>query len=363
MKDVVWLHIGTHKTGSTALQRSLASYDDGTTRYARLGTPHHSAPMAILFRNRPEQNATLRQKGISGPKAEAMAKATRARLLAELQGPARNLIISGEGLSQFPQPAMQDLANFLKDHARQIRILAYVRDPVSYASSMFCQEVKYGRKDFKLPDLRFRRRLEPSLLVFGQDAMEVVAFDRSALQGGDLFADAARRMGTDARKMRRSVANESISAEALALLYFWNRCPDSAMGSRPRLRARHKLISVLGRAFPGRIGLAPALIAPLLDPADLGWLQQTFDIDFSAALSQACLSPQETDISDEADLAALRLRALPKLQALARRYGAPSAMDDPDRLVGQINATLIRRETWKAPLVSILRRFPPFAGL
>ena len=68
MKDTIWLHIGTHKTGSTALQRSLATYDDGTTRFARLGTPHHSAPMAILFRSRPEHNATLRQKGSAVPR-------------------------------------------------------------------------------------------------------------------------------------------------------------------------------------------------------------------------------------------------------------------------------------------------------
>ncbi len=292
-----------------------------------------------------------------------MAEKTRARLLAELQGQARNLITSGEGLSQFTKPAMQDLAAFLKDHTRQVRILAYVRDPVSYASSMSCQEVKYGRHAFKLPDLRFRRRLEPSLRVFGKGAVEVVAFDRKALHDGDLFADAARRMGIDARKMRRSVANESISAEALALLYFWNRCPESAMGSRPKMRARHKLISVLGDAFPGRIRLAPATIPPLLDPADLGWLQETFGFAFSAALSQPDLAPQDTDISGEADLAALRLRALPKLQALARQYGAPTGMDDPDKLVGQIYARLIRRETWKEPLVSILRRFPPFAGL
>ncbi len=48
-KELVWLHIGTHKTGTTAIQTGLKSFDNGVTRYARMGSANHTAVMSALF--------------------------------------------------------------------------------------------------------------------------------------------------------------------------------------------------------------------------------------------------------------------------------------------------------------------------
>lgn len=71
MKDVVWLHIGPHKTGSSAIQKALQDYDDGTTRVARLGRPNHSIALTAAFKIDLTQSLIFTRMGID---AEAAGK-------------------------------------------------------------------------------------------------------------------------------------------------------------------------------------------------------------------------------------------------------------------------------------------------
>ena len=53
MKEVL-IHIGLHKTGTTAIQQSLKHYRDDTTRYAFFGErfTNHSIIMKFIFRRK-----------------------------------------------------------------------------------------------------------------------------------------------------------------------------------------------------------------------------------------------------------------------------------------------------------------------
>lgn len=45
----VYLHVGMHKTGSTAIQSAFSGFDDGKTKYADLGYQNHSIPFCTAF--------------------------------------------------------------------------------------------------------------------------------------------------------------------------------------------------------------------------------------------------------------------------------------------------------------------------
>ncbi|MEM0978577.1 MAG: hypothetical protein AAGJ34_13665 [Pseudomonadota bacterium] len=51
MKSVI-LHIGLHKTGTTAIQHAFSGYDDGTTVYGRFGDPNHGSAIITALTNR-----------------------------------------------------------------------------------------------------------------------------------------------------------------------------------------------------------------------------------------------------------------------------------------------------------------------
>jgi hypothetical protein len=349
MKDTVWLHIGTHKTGTTAIQNTLKDYDDGTTRYARLMRPNHSLALSVLFRDPKGSMNSLRNQGITGAEAESWVAAARARLMEELDSPARQLVISAEGLCNFWAEDLTRLRDIIAPHTRSFRVLAYVRDPLGFASSMFQQLIKNGKGAFVLPDLAYRPRLEPALQVFGKDAVEVVRFDKSNLPGGDVIADFCARIGIDRSRLRLEPANERLSAAATGLIYGFNQRPESKLGTKARFRARYALIERLAEALPGKLRLDPDLVRSRVERADLDWLAETWGVDFRPGLSAA--GPEPGDIGNEADLLAAREAARPALERLAARQLIASKGRSTDDLL----ARLYKVETVRQTLFGLVR--------
>jgi hypothetical protein len=348
MKETVWLHIGTNKTGSTAIQLGLRDYDDGISRYARLGRVNHSVPMSILFRHAPAENSNLKKAGKTPEEAEAIAAQARQYLISEMDGPAKALIISAESMSDFSDPAMCRVAAFLAPRTKRVRVLAYVRDPAGYASSSFQQRVKGGSSDLAVPRLTLRNRLEPSIRAFGSGAMEVVAFNRETLGSAGVLTDAARRMNLNVSPAEDTIANASLSPGAVGLLYFWNRSPDSATGNQIRANARTQLIAELGKTLSGRFRLSPDLVRPLVDASDLKWLFETFGIDFRGAMDKE--SPSASDIASEDDLSRARDAAFPALVALLLSKGVKHSPKSPDEAMTRLFELKIDQITKSRPI-------------
>lgn len=350
MIDTVWLHIGTHKTGTTAIQNSLNGYDDGATRYARLIRANHSLAVSALFRGTTSSAIAMRNQGFTGAAAEAWIARARANLDEDLNGPSRQLVISAESLCNFNVEDFARLRDAIAPHARAIRVLAYVRDPLGFASSMFQQSIKNGHKTFSLPPLGYRARLEPSLRVFGKAAMTVVRFDRASLLDGDVIADFCKRVGIDRSRLTEVVANERLSPDVVGLIYAFNQTEASKLGTQARFHARYRLIERLGQILPGKLRLDPDLVRGKVKPADLDWLADTFGVDFSAGLRKAVHEPG--DIGSEADLMAAREAARPGLEQLAARRFVRSR----GRSIEQILQGLYQREILRQSVIGLVRR-------
>lgn len=84
MNEVI-LHIGMHKTGTSSIQDCLASFDDGTTRYAQFGVANHSIPMTTIFADDPYAYHIWRDQGAAASLVDQRRSDYRAMLEQQLR--------------------------------------------------------------------------------------------------------------------------------------------------------------------------------------------------------------------------------------------------------------------------------------
>lgn len=336
-KDTIFLHIGMHKTASTSLQFSLKHFTDGTTRCARLTRANHSVDLITAFADDPAGHAYyVKRRPAPGHVARKRAE-IRGRLDSELHSAERNLILSGEEMCRFTPGEVARMGAFLRPYCRQIRVIAYVRDWVSYASSVFQQVVRH-RKVQNLHAVRpqYRLKFEPYLEVFGADAVTLVPFAPDRFRGGSILTDFCDRVGIDPAGIAQQTRNKSLSTEAVALILAWNAGGMPSTGSAAHVRAMGPLVTLLRREFPGRFRFAPELVQARLDPEDLAWVE--------AQMGQPLPTPpaRAEDIGSREALMARGQGALPRLRDILTAQGltpaAPTAVAMMDALYAKMLA-------------------------
>ena len=280
MKDVVWLHIGPHKTGSSAIQKALQDYDDGTTRVARLGRPNHSIALTAAFKIDLTQSLIFTRMGIDAEAAGKLRAETLNRLVEELAGPAARLVLSAEAVSNFTAADFEALTSFLMPFTRDIRVLAYARAPIDMLSSLVQQRIRSGRTEALPDDYLYRSRFGSAVQVLGAEKVQVGRFDPASFVGRSLIRDVYNRLQLTASPPEDQLVHAGLSRAALAVLLDWNASEGAAQGSPERVRARNRVINLLGATFPGRFRLSPDIVRGLVQKPDLEWLFQTFGIDF-----------------------------------------------------------------------------------
>ena len=227
--DVAVLHFGLDKTGSTAIQdvcdrarAELAAqcslvYPPGLW-HAQLGSCFAEAPARYVFNRE------------SGRQDEARIRAEDADYLRQqgewlrAQAPARTLLLSYEGFIDLNRRELDALRSHLLQFAREVRVLLYVRPPLSYAVSAMSQRVKMGRHawdDSAPPVHHFAERHARLTQAFGSAAVTVRAFSRERLAGGDVVLDFFQALGVPAAQAAhlaglQASANESLSDRGLA---------------------------------------------------------------------------------------------------------------------------------------------------
>jgi hypothetical protein len=144
----------------------------------------------------------------------------------QISGSDRDLVISGEVLS-LPGSIeiLRKMKELIEPHFDKIEVISYVRPPIGFAQSDFQESVKGGEFRFnaerKFP--AYKQRFEPIDSLFGRDNVSLVKYSPSTLKGGDVVQDFLSRVGVTAGVDRAARNNESLSLEATALLYAFQR--------------------------------------------------------------------------------------------------------------------------------------------
>ena len=211
MPRTLYLHIGSHKTGTTSIQSNLtvnkASLTDHDFAYV---TGDNGVNLHGMF------GVTDADKGVWDHLARPH------DVVQILTAPKQsNVIASTEGFSYlFDRAAIADVHALLRPHFDAIRIVSYLRRQDQLAVSHHQEGAKqkltsasrlYGHSPFALPQpsdlqtlyLDYNRRIGLWADVFGEKAMLLRVFDRNLLTDGDVVADFLALLGLNAARLDR----------------------------------------------------------------------------------------------------------------------------------------------------------------
>jgi len=297
------IHIGLYKTGSSSIQHSLAGFKNAHFFYSALGRDsNHSLAIQSLFSDRPVTDHRLHKAAGRDPAAvKRYIEAIESDLDRSIaRAGSRTLLISGEGAASLRPNALAALRDFFSRHFDQITIVAYVRPPNQLLSSSFQERIKAGTiKNFETTRLyrHYQRLLAKFDLVFGRDNVCLWKFDPKTFPEGCVVQDFCSRLAIPLPTTKIVRVNESLSREAVGLLYAYHKFGES--DERPKMRSPEAM--EFGKFIGGKkFQFSPDLIRALLDAnrSDIQWIEDRL----GESLREDLGTHKDGDVRDEADL-------------------------------------------------------------
>ncbi len=304
MISKIFFHIGLHKTGSSSIQQSLRSYDDGSTFYADLEFANHSEPLISIFSSKFLEYRNFINKGFNNQKIKKFRETSLEKLNSEINKDRNQMILSGEDLSDLREEDIKKLKNFFDEKRIELLFFAYIRNPKDWRKSTFQQKIKGGELDIKnafAKNFRLMERLKKFKTVFGSNLI-IKDFNRSKLKSGCVVKDFCDEINIEVPKKIIN-ANESLSLSAIKLLYLFNNSAIVSSGNEEILIARFKLINFLRDSYCEDKSLDSRYFSTLNDRAAIKNAFEKFKIRFDyiehdPEFDLAALKKNITDISD-----------------------------------------------------------------
>lgn len=286
------LHIGLHKTGSTAIQAALSGYDHQRIMYADLapkgvlGNKNHSIPVIACFKEDFYSYKTFKDRGLSTEEIKKLQTIYRNNFENLKNLNKDKIIISGEEISNLSNDEANSLLEFFNKIFKKIIVIAYVRNPISFAASSFQQQLKGGIHE--LPDY-FSPRYKHSLQRFKDHhyVSELVVRDYSLLSKKqiDIVTDFRDLCGIKTNNEKTAPKNSSLSNESIKILFRLNQLHD-ANHVQWDFKSRQAFIYLLGKIFPKKEDLPSELILPFADFSEVSWLKTEVGINFERSNSE-----------------------------------------------------------------------------
>ncbi len=280
------VHAGAHKTGSTAIQKALEGYDDGRTVYADLGQPNHSVPIRIAFSDLP-------QTGPGGmPLPNNAPEHMRQKVEDALAQERACIVFSGEVISTLPSDACRDFRDLILKHCDEIKVVLFVREPLTMTASIAQQKIKRGLLD-SLENISngFRKRYELICEVFGRDCLDVLRYEDKEAYGGDVTRLFAECYGLDPAKMNPldGFKNPSLPEVTVQALYQMQRVSNLSQMHKVMPEIHLPLLRELRDLVEDQTPLDVARFGSAVDMEDCACanrlIDQPYDLSFSTDTS------------------------------------------------------------------------------
>ncbi|MBC8205662.1 MAG: hypothetical protein H8E68_00735 [Kiritimatiellaeota bacterium] len=282
----IFLHIGMHKTGSSAIQHSLNGYDDGITRYATLGYENHSIPLYAIFSGHAFEYSVFKAEGLSQADIANRIKTCKKALLKTLAKDDKNIIFSGEGVTRLELSELKELKQFLESFNAKILVYAYFREPIEFINSATAEVIRSGFCGTHLQPLNYHNIFYKFFDVFGSNSVFLREYSRTNLKNGNAVDDFCEWVGLTPPFETKRNQNVTTSSIATKFIYALNR-DFKSIGTPALLSARRKFITTISDIFPGKFQIPTNIIYNDLDIKDV--------IQFERMAKTNLLSPQHPE--------------------------------------------------------------------
>lgn len=287
MKDRCVIHIGMHKTGSSSIQNTLfKQLTDESFAYVDLGGPNHTSRILQLFSEQPEKYKSNVTMGLSKDKIKLLRQTFEDELVQSLsQDKIPNFIISGEGIPNLSANELRKMKDFLSRYIKKIVIVGYVRSPMSFMESSFQQKLKGGLDTFIIEKRypQYRERFEKFDQVFGRENVELWKFDPKNFSEGNVVLDFCQRVGIKMEVENTLRVNDSLSQEAVSLLYSNSKFGTSLGYVSNSIPENKALIDELCKIGKNKFKLSLSLMKPVLEKfrEDIEWMENRLGISLA----------------------------------------------------------------------------------
>ncbi len=299
------LHVGMRKTGSSSIQATLEKHLD-PEKYALMLAPRANVSDALRIAFEDPEKSAMRKMAIPSRDTVDHFRKRKQSALNHFKSffadnADRSVIVSAEGFENLDLSEVRDLLSLVPHD--DITIICYIRAPHSAMESLLQQRIKTGGTSFSdasslIP--HYRRILKKYQELPAK--FQPVYFDRASLINGCAVQDFFHRVGLDVAPTDVQNTNESITYEALSLIFAMNRWR-VANNRRP---AEWRKVRKWIRGFGGRkLSIHPDLYqsASALRQEDILWAEKLLGVEFPSrqAREQDMTSLNElTEVCDEA---------------------------------------------------------------
>lgn len=329
------LHIGMHKTGTSSIQQTLSKQQPCSDfEFINFGSGGNSSSFFYtLFSENAELHHINKRDGLTRDQIFDINKNNSEKLKSVLENTrSRLIIISGEGVSLLEENEIYKLKEFLDQYCKSIRVIGYVRSPISYVQSSFQQNIKNGFVDIEINRMApgYRRRFEKFDNVFGKQNVFLFKYDISTLWNNDVVLDFCQHFDIEISPKTIVRVNDSLSLEATSLLYVYYKYNEGSSVNRQLI----KIVSNIGKKkvrFSSNV--SQSILKNNLN--DIRWMEIRLGCSLSEALEDSIGNISSTD-----DLLALSVKCADDLKKLLlcnipKQSATPQKVADWMRLLGQ----------------------------
>lgn len=286
MLNTVYLHIGFHKTGSSAIQKSIHGYDDGITATASFDVENHSIPMFTIFSDSKYTYPIWIKEGCSKQDIIRLSESYELSLRKNLmRTDIENLIISGEDISGLDPHEKVKLISYLQNFTKKIKIIAYVRNPLDFAVSNSQEYIKSARYPI-IVGPNFRNKILPFIEVLPREDITIVNYDNLISEKSSVIQDFQNQLNI--KKLNESVANKSLGSLSVAILFQLLCLNIDYYSDLEMLKSFQKIydeVLKLQNTFKDSIDLDKhyfSYFLPEETAADCTWLLENFNINYGS---------------------------------------------------------------------------------
>lgn len=282
-KKKVILHIGMHKTGTTAIQKALDGQTVDGFGYAELSHANHSVPLMTIFQQAPYYY--WERVGVTGQHITSRKRTFTSLLEAELdRGDIDTLVLSGEDIGWLLEREKSAMVDFFEERGHSLRVICLTRHPAEFAKSALQQRIQGGLRDVTEIHPQYVDRLSFFLGRLGRERLTVIDYTSLCESCGDVVTGFISLADLPFKTVESARYNRALSADATRIIFRLNQLTREL--SPQYFQLLERLIPTLRECFPvleadsGSQWKPAEQLLPASLTEDLDFLEREFGIDY-----------------------------------------------------------------------------------